>query len=403
MTTPAGRPTDHGRLDLVELNRRVIRQQAGGMIIWQPRILAWFTERNFKKIQYPEHFRNMTPAQVFRDLQCSDRLYQFNGCVVRVEDERVKQSTKQLNETDTELTWETPVGAQREIRRSTPTSWYYLTIKHEIASEEDMKVAIWRNEHATYRWDEEHYQKMMAHFGDLGLPTVFMPRPSVQDLYITTMGVEAGIFAIYDYTDTVEAYFRSLHELHDRYIDVLNASPIEIVNFGDNVHAGTLSPSLFTEYVLPAYQHRCERLHKAGKFVHAHWDGDTKSLLPFARETGLDGIEAITPIPQGDVTLEEAKAGLGDELFLLDGIPAIFFDDQWPVETLMEATRKCIDLFAPKLVLGISDEIAYTGNLERVRLVREIVDDYNAEVARKNNLDWFLKHQKEDGPQATRV
>ncbi len=50
-------------------------------------------------------------------------------------------------------------------------------------------------------------------------------------------------------------------------------------------------------------------------------------MLPYARKTGIDGIEAITPRPQNDVTLEQAKAGLGDEMFLLDGIPAGHFDD----------------------------------------------------------------------------
>lgn len=382
--TPQGRPTDHANIDLAELNRRVIRQEAGGMIIWQPRMLAWFTERDFKGIAYPERYQGMTPAEVYRDLHCSDRLYHFNGCVARVEDERVVHYTRQINETDQELVWETPAGVQREIRRHSPSSWYWITLKHEIASEEDMKTAAWRAEHAAYRWDEDHYRKMLRQVGDLGVPAVFMPRPNVQDLYITTMGVEPGVMAMYDYPNTVEAYFKTLDELHDRYIDVINPSPIEVINFGDNLHGGTLPPSLFRRHVLPVYQKRCERLHAAGKFVHAHWDGDTKSLLPFARETGLDGIEAITPIPQGDVTLEEAREALGGGMFLLDGIPAIYFDDYWPVEKLIECANKCIELFAPKLVLGISDEIAYTGSLERVRLVREIVDDYNAGVAQHN-------------------
>ena len=112
--------------------------------------------------------------------------------------------------------------------------------------------------------------------------------------------------------------------------------------------------------------------------MYSHWDGDCKPLLPYARETGLDGIEAITPWPQGDVTIEEIKAGLGDEMFLLDGIPAVYFDDTFPVETLEACTRQLIELFAPKLVLGISDEISSTGDIERVRVVGDIVEEYNA-------------------------
>ena len=251
-------------------------------------------------------------------------------------------------------------------------------MKWEVTTEEELKVAAWREENTDWAWDQATYDDLQSRLGDLGAPTMFMPRMNAQSLYIEKMGTQNGIYAIYDWPDTVEAYFRALEESHSRLIDVINRSPIEIINFGENVHGGTLPPKLFRKYHLPACQRRAERLHAAGKFVFSHWDGDVRPLLPFARETGLDGIEAITPYPQGDVTLEETKAALGDGMFLLDGIPAIFFDHTFTVDTLVECTERLIELFAPRLVLGISDEISSTGDLERVRLVRDIVDAYNA-------------------------
>jgi hypothetical protein len=147
-----------------------------------------------------------------------------------------------------------------------------------------------------------------------------------------------------------------------------------------NLHCGTLPPEWFKQFILPSYQRRCEKLHTAGKFVHSHWDGDTKAFLPFAKETGLDGIEAITPQPQGDVTLEEIKYALGDDMFLLDGIPAILFDEIYDTRMLEEYANKIIELFAPKLVLGISDEISSTGDIERIRIVGNVVDKHNSFV-----------------------
>ncbi|HHY24795.1 MAG TPA: hypothetical protein GX527_11320, partial [Clostridiaceae bacterium] len=70
----------------------------------------------------------------------------------------------------------------------------------------------------------------------------------------------------------------------------------------------------------------------------------------------------------------------GDDLFLIDGIAALLFEDIFPIEDLEKQVREAIELFAPKLILGISDEISSRGNLERVRLVGKIVDDYNASV-----------------------
>ena len=377
----AGRPTDHANIDLAELHLQVIRRQAGGRIIWQPRIGCWLTDKQFAGQPLPEPYEGMDLADIYRSLHASDRLYQYNYCFRYVEDPRVTFRQNQLNETDVETVWETPVGSQRAVERRHPTNSHPERLKWFVSSPEELRAATWRADHATYEWDEEAYRQTLETVGDLGAPTMFMPRVNVQSLYLDSMGVEQGIMAIYEHTDVVEDHFRALGELHDRTIDVINACPIEIINFGDNLHCATLSPDLFTRYVLPAYQHRCERLHGAGKFVCSHWDGDTKSLLPFAHETGLDGIEAITPEPQGDVTLEEVKEALGDDIFLLDGIPAILFDSVHPVEALEACATRVIELFAPKLVLGISDEISSTGDIERIRVVGRIVDDYNASLA----------------------
>ena len=78
------------------------------------------------------------------------------------------------------------------------------------------------------------------------------------------------------------------------------------------------------------------------------------------------------------MTLEQVKDALGDEVFLLDGIPAVYFDTTFPVSVLQECTHKLIELFAPKLILGISDELSSRGDIERIRVVAEIVNEYNA-------------------------
>ena len=77
---------------------------------------------------------------------------------------------------------------------------------------------------------------------------------------------------------------------------------------------------------------------EAGKYVYIHVDGAMKPLLPYLRDCPWDAIEAATPLPQGDVTVEEIKQGLGD-LILLDGIPALFFLPSFPLSDLTECCR----------------------------------------------------------------
>ena len=362
-----------------ELHRQVVFGESAGQIIWQPRIGCWYTDKQFAGEAFPAPYTGMSLYEIYRELDCSARLYEYNRCFVRVEHPAVQVTERELNETDTETTIHTPVGTQVTVRRRMTSNWHYLTLKWPVETEDELKVATWRAQNATWTWDQEMYDDLQREVGDLGAPTMFMPRMNVQNLYINQMGVERGIYAIYDWTDTAEAYFRALEESHDRLIDVLAASPVEIINFGENIHAGTLSPDLFERYHLPACQRRCERLHAAKKFCTSHWDGDVGPLLRYAQETGLDGIEAITPLPQGDVTLEETREALGDEIVLMDGIPAVYFDETFPVEVLVESVERLIDLFAPRLVLGISDEISSTGDLDRIKVVGEIVDHYNAQ------------------------
>ena len=365
--------------DFAKLHRDVLFEQSSDQIIWQPRILCWYTDKKFTGEQLPPPYTNKSLSDIYRALGCSDRLYGFyNGCFQRIEHPSVKFVEQPLNETDTLTTIETPVGNQTEVIRRPPSSDYLIHIKWEVETEEELKVATWREENTTWTWDQKKFEDSQKKVGDLGAPTMFFPRMNVQSLYIEKMGIENGVFAIYDWPDTTEAYFSALEDSHFRLIEIVNTSPVEIINFGENIHSGTLSPSLFVKYHLPACQRRCEKLHAAGKFISSHWDGDCKPLIQYAKETGLDGIEAITPVPQGDVTLEEIKAALGDAMFLLDGIPAVYFDERYPIEILKECAHKVIELFAPRLVLGISDEMSSTGNIERIHIVGDIVEEYNA-------------------------
>ena len=373
------RPTDHANLDLTQFHLDVVQGRTSGRILWQPRIGCWLTDKRFAGEPLPEPYEGMSLPEIYRSLDCSARVYDFNACFVSHEDPAVHVKQRERNDTDYEVITETPAGSQRAVYRRSPNSPWHMPLKWPITDEAEMKVALWREERRTWTWDQAKYDELCVEWAGLGAPTTYLPRTTVQKLYIEDMGVEGATFALVDYGDTCEAYFSALNGAHERLIELVNASPISIINFGDNVHAGTLPPPVFERHVLPVYQRRCELLHAAGKFVHAHWDGDVRPLLGYARDTGLDGIEAITPAPQGDVTLEEVESALGD-MWLIDGIPAIYFDETFDEQVLLDAARDAIDRFAPHLILGISDEISSTGDIERIRLVGERVDEYNAGI-----------------------
>jgi len=70
------------------------------------------------------------------------------------------------------------------------------------------------------------------------------------------------------------------------------------------------------------------------------------------------------------------KDALGDDLILLDGIPMTAFLPSTPHEEFERQTREIIETFSPNLILGISDEPSPVCDIERVREVSAIMEDY---------------------------
>lgn len=364
----------------IDLNRAIIRGEAGGKVLWQPRIICWYDDRQFSNRPLPAPYTGMSLPELYEALGCSNRIYDYNDTIRIIEHPSIKRYSQKIDDMRTKHFIETPQGTITAIlRRNSSNSGEYYE-KWWVENQKDMEVQMYVEDNQDYEFSQEAYDKIYSVWGENGLGSIFFPRVSVQSLYNDTMGVEGGIYALIDMPDVCEEYFKIKRENHDRFIKMIRSSCFEWINFGDNVHCGTLPPNLFEEYVLPEYQHRNELLHQPDKnyYTFAHWDGDTKSILKYAQETGLDAIEAITPKPQGDVTLEEIKAGLGDKVGLVDGIAAILFDEMYPIEMLENQARRLIDLFAGKLILGISDEMSSTGNIDRVKFITELVDKYNS-------------------------
>ena len=371
--------TTHANTNLWQFNLDVVHRKTQ-KVIFQPRILCWYEDRKFRDGDLPAPYTGMNDAQLYKALGVSNRVYNYCSCFSMVSDQ-VTYETKRLSPLETETVMHTPKGDLTMVNRSNTSNGGSYPSKWWITSEEEMNIHRWVLENSHYEFDMQEYERVKAIWEFAGAPQAYFPRVNMQYLFHDVMGPEEGIYALYDYPETVEKYFAALRENQERCIETWIDSPLEICNFGDNIHAGVLSPALFEKYVLPEYQHRNELLHAGGLWTNAHWDGDVKPVLQYAQATGLDGIEAITPKPQGDVTLQEVRQALGDKMFLMDGVAAILFDPKlYPIQVLEDQVKECLDLFGGHLILGISDEMCSTGVMERVLHVRDMVDEYNSHI-----------------------
>ena len=165
----------------------------------------------------------MSEPEIYRDLGCSNRLYFYNDSYRSIDPRGVIRKDVPTDSEHITHVIETPRGTLTEEVRVTPNSWYRIEEKRWIESPDEMRLFTWLLDNSAWEWNQDAYDRVDQEWGRLGAPTMFMPRVNVQDLYINTMGVERGVYAIYEWGDVVTDYFRALHENHMRMIDVINA------------------------------------------------------------------------------------------------------------------------------------------------------------------------------------
>ncbi len=354
---------------------RTFERKEKDRLAWQPRIYYWYNGRSSDGTM-PEKYSSMSMLDVYDELGAYPRyapevlgLSPFRIAA----DETVKTHVEDKGE-ELETVHDTPVGSLHEVvRKGTKGSGQYHT-EYPVKGPDDMKIMAYILDHTKFMFDPDAYEKADDAFGSRGIVQTFFPRSPFQRLVISYMGLSNTVYALTDYGRATESFMKKIEAWDDGMYEVISNSPLQILNFGENIDANIDAPRYFEKYLVPYYRKRVTQLHKHGKYCHIHMDGSLKPLLPMINDAGFDGIEAATPLPQGDVTLEELKDALGDTI-LLDGIPAVYFLPEYSYEELEAFVRKIVWMFSPNLILGVSDEVPPPADIERVGKISDLVNE----------------------------
>jgi len=341
-------------------------------IVWQPRLEHWF-RYNQKLGTLPERYREMSLVEVYDDLGCSIR---YAGRPLRAVYDKCNQRVEPTPEGRVTY-YETPIGTLTEVIRFGEEGTSAHRAKFPVQRIEDIPVMEYFLADERWEFDQEGFEAIEESLGDRGVCQFYFSRSPLMRLIINLMGFENTIYMLHDHRERMEQFLTHMERCDDQLFDVLAASPVRILNFGDNIDSFLTPPPLFERYLMPVYERRCEQLHGAGKFTHIHMDGNLKPLLPLLSRLPQHGIEAPTPLPQGDVTAEELREAMGEKL-MIDGVTCLHFLPSYTYGELEEAVLELVELFAPRCILGISDEISPPGDIEKVRFVAELVRGLSA-------------------------
>lgn len=354
----------------------VFRKTVRDRVPWNIRPESWYFY-NKAKGSLPAKYKEMDIVDICREWGASWRCYQgfFTEQFVKVRYEgdvrfKVRRRGRLVI---TEI--KTPKGDLRQVSIKDELGLSSRLVEYPVKTLEDFKPLSYMLENVRVDFDLKTYKRMKRDLKEQGILSYFFPRSPLQRLMINYMGIERTVKFLFRHRSEVEGLMETIKASNDEFYEVMAYSPVEILNLGENIDVRITSPRLFKRYCIPCYQERSDYLHRHGKFVHIHIDGWAKPLLPLLRETGLDGVEALTVKPVGDVTLEDIKKALEDDMILLDGIPYIYFiPEVISLERLEAFVRKIISMFPDNLVLGISDELPPPADETRVKKVSSIIN-----------------------------
>jgi uroporphyrinogen-III decarboxylase len=265
--------------------------------------------------------------------------------------------------------YKTPLGNLRKIVNNG-----HLT-EYPVKTLNDIKIMKFILKHTKFHFLYQHFKDAEEKLGERGVPCTFFPRSPYMRLIVDYMGFSKTIIFLKRYSSQLESFMKDIEEWDDNMYEILVKSPLKIVNFGENIDANLSPPKYFEKYLIPYYKKRVRQFHQAGKYCHIHMDGSLKDLLPYLGTLPFDGLEALTAVPQGDVTLEELKNAIGNKIYL-DGIPSILFLNQYSMKYVRDYAQMVLKMFSPNLILGVSDEMPPNGDIRKIEMLAKIIKDF---------------------------
>lgn len=269
----------------------------------------------------------------------------------------------------------TPVGTLYEERVFNRDSYSYGIRKHLLESPADFPVVeyLMARLQCTPRWERLHAWREAL--GELAFPYAQLPYSGSGYLMARYMGVERTIYAMLDEPDKVRRLIDAVNACNLRILDAIIDGPFETMFISDNYDSNVQTQAFFDAHVRDYYTEVARRLHARGKHLAVHVDGESRGVLRWLAECGVDCADALTPAPMFARTPAQMRAEAGPDLILSGGIPATIFGPGTSDRQFIDCVVRWLDtrLASPRLIMAAGDQVPPEATLKRIAMLPELV------------------------------
>ena len=200
---------------------------------------------------------------------------------------------------------DTPKGTLVQKRAVVPAwggPWGW--IEHFVKTAEDLEALLSYFQDSHVEMDTSGIESFNAEHGEGGLPHVSLPRTPYQQLWIEWADINDVAALMFDSPDLVEEVFQAMAEHYLQAVKT-TAQAAKTCNFhhttiGENVTAPMIGPKVFEKWCLPLYQQAAGIMNEAGIRFMVHLDGYLEPLWDLLDDSGIGGIDSLSPPPDND-------------------------------------------------------------------------------------------------------
>jgi hypothetical protein len=268
------------------------------------------------------------------------------------------------------LTYETPKGSlNRTYRMDHDGSWancgYWI---NDLKEFEILKYIV---THTEFEPDSKEVEIFFNEVEDIGVCDLPVGRSPFGKMVHEYLGFQNTVYTLYDEEDLFLEFLQVQQETDLKLIDTALELPAKIVIISDHADENLIAPTYYKDYCIPYYHIACDKLHKAGRYVSTHLDGNIKNYMKILKDTGFDYLDGCTPAPMFNYQPEDLAKAILPGMTCYCGVPASMFVGSYTKEEVCEMGRRIARAFDNRVFVNVGDILPPNGNIDLVIAVGE--------------------------------
>ena len=242
---------------------------------------------------------------------------------------------------------------------------YYLDNwqqEYLIKSPADYRIVTHAFSDAVFKPNDTHFERSEAELGDRGITLGHLGwtkwenrRTPFQAIQIDFTGLER--FSV-DILDEEPGLMELIELMNEQTVEVFKTvlnTRVRQIKLWENLTIETMGPALFRRYLVPLYEKISEVLDGSDKKVLVHFDGKLRVIADDIARLAFDGIDSLTPPPEGDLTIARARRIWTDKFFWLH--PSLSWFHMPEKELIHNIRQMASDAGPSRYCMMISEEV----------------------------------------------